>query len=232
MKDKKTTANKSNKSYELVLLRNEFFKDKYVTTLFFMIVSLIVNLLLIFNIYYLWAHKPKPLYFPTDGNGSLIKMHPLNQKLYDDTFVKSWLSSKAIEINNFDFLNYKIDFARLSQYFTEYGFTDYLQKLKSSRNFSTVLAGKFVTSANVCSMPQIIKQEVQNIQGNSTYVWVLQLPLVISYVNNIRKINKTYMALVVVQRVSNLKYKDGLAITNWVMAEHKFKNGLCAKGSF
>ena len=199
-------------SLEMVRMRNQFYRHNYskmVMTVLMLVVAVIIMLSMFF---WLFTHQPKPVYFATRSDGSLIKLTNLNEPNMPDSAVLQWAANAAVAANTYDFSNYRSALQQSQKYFTVSGWQEFLAALKRSNNLDTVLAKKLMVTTVVTGAP-VVKQQGE-IRG--TYAWQIQLPMVLTYQSASEKFNQKVLVSLLVVRVTELDNPQGLGINQWV----------------
>lgn len=197
----------------LVMMRNDFYRDKYRTTVLIFLVSLVLVAMLAWHVFYTISNPPEPQYFAATNDGRIIQLHPLSDPVVDSSYVLQWTTNAVREAFELDFEHWREQLQRVSQYFSPIGWKWFLSTLKSTNNLKTLSEKKMVSSATVTGAPQILEQAV--ISGH--YVWKISLPLLVTYANSgNRTINMPLMVTVVVIREPVQNYPARIAINNFI----------------
>jgi intracellular multiplication protein IcmL len=200
---------------ELVRLRNNFYRDNYRRLVGILLVMIIVNLLLIGTVIYLLTSRPSPVYFATSPDGRITPLHPLNEPIVTPPELLQWVTEAAVETYSYNFVNYRQELQRASEYFTPEGWNQFQQSLRASRNLETVIAKKMVVSATPTGAPEITDQGLLN----GRYAWRVRLPLLVTYQNAQEQIQQPITVNMVVLRVPLIDSPKGIAIAQFVAAE-------------
>ena len=197
---------------EMVRMRNQFYRDNYSKVVTILLLSVIALIIMLVMFFWLFTHQPKPVYFATRSDGSLMKLTNLNQPNMPDSAVIQWAANAAVAANTYDFSGYRRVLQDAQKYFTVSGWQEFLGALKRSNNLDTVLAKKLMVTAVVTGAP-VIKQQGE-IRG--TYAWQIQLPMVLTYQSASEKFNQKVLVSLLVVRVTELDNPQGLGINQWV----------------
>lgn len=192
--------------------RNNFYRDSYRKILLSLILSIFSIILLVSAIIYIVTNPPMPKYFATYSNGSLAPMIPLNQPNVSEASLLQWVTSAVISVNTFDFVNYRDQLQKASDYFTSDGWQDYLQALQSSRNLDAVIQKKLTVTAVATGAPVIVKGWLEN----GVIVWQIQLPVLITYQSASNYVAQNNIIILKVKRISTLLNANGLGIEDYV----------------
>ena len=192
--------------------RNNFYRDSYRKVLLSLILSIFSIILLVSAIIYIVVNPPLPKYFATYSNGSLAPMIPLNQPNMSVASLLQWVTTAVISVNTFDFVNYRDQLQKASEYFTSNGWQGYLQALQSSRNLDAVIQKKLTVTAVATGAPVIVRQWYDN--GVAT--WQIQLPVLITYQSASNFVPQNNIIILKVKRISTLLNPNGVGIEDYV----------------
>ena len=158
---KKQAKRASMDAFELVRLRNFFYRDSYRRLI--MILLLMSTLLVVMGgwAYYLLNNRPTPRYFATNVQGGITPLHRLNTAGLKTDYILSWAARGATKAFTFNYVQYRdqIETAK-NIYFTSQGGTQFLQQLSNSNDLKAVLAGKFIVTAQPAAAPSLIWQGI------------------------------------------------------------------------
>ena len=200
-----------------VLLRNEFYRDRYrhalVTCLFLIgIVAALVGLS-----YYMYLTRPTPKYFATTPDGKLLEMIPLNEPNLQTNTLLQWSARAATGAYTFNFVNYQTALQEVGKYFTTPGYDSFLKALKDSNNLEAVKAKKLVVSAVPTGTPVILKKGI--LRTNNQYGWEIQVPLLVSYQSANDYLRQNIIVTMLIVRISTLDSPDGIGIERFIVEE-------------
>ena len=205
-----------NDALNVVKLRYEFYRDGYRSILGLVIISVIVNSMLAYSVYYM-ASNPQPArYFATSPDGHIIPIKPLNEAVYATAEILAWSTNLAITAYSYDYVNYRTDLQSLASSFTSEGWSNFLTALKGSRMLDTVMSQKLVMKAEPTGAPIVQQQGVLN----HRYAWKITIPMLITLTgtnNNIQQIVKVDM---LIQRVSLVNNPKGVAVSSFIASEN------------
>lgn len=201
---------------ELVLIRNQFYKEKYrhlIKLCFLLIFIIILEALFAF---YLKSTHPKPVYFPTSPDGRLLTLKPLNQPSLTLDELSRWVMEAAIASYTFNFTDWRFSLQDARRYYTPNGYQNFLKALKESRNLEAVKNKKFVVSAIPLNLP-IIKE----IPTETLFRWKVELPMLLTYqnANPTDTIKQEITMTMLIVRISNLDSLKGVGIEQVIIAE-------------
>ncbi len=197
---------------ETIVLRNEFYRDNYKSSIVVLLVILFVNVVLFGAIFYKVTHPAPPKYFAATNDGRMIAMHPLNDPVHSDDFVLQWASLAAREAFQLDFIHWKNQMTRESAYFTGSGWSDFSDSLKSSNNLKTLIAFQMVATAEITGAPEIVRK---GLVGDS-YAWNIKVPMLVKYVGATKSISQTLEVTLIIVRQSIADFPAGIAINNYI----------------
>ncbi len=209
-------ATNKDDALEIVRLRNTFYRDNYRRLVGILLILILINLLLIGSIIYLISSRPAPVYFATSSDGRITPLYPLNQPVVAPSELLQWSAQAAVAAYTYNFVNYRQDLQRASEYFTPEGWNQFQQGLKDTRNLETVVAKKFVVTATPTGAPEIKDQGILN----GRYAWRIQIPLLVTYEGATgERIQQPVIVTMMVTRVSTLDTPKGIAIAQFVASE-------------
>lgn len=209
------TQDPKNTDYDVLTAiseRNQFYRDSYRKVLLSLIFSIFSIILLVAAIIYIAVNPPKPRYFATYANGSLAPMIPLDQPNMSVSALSQWVTTAVIAVNTYDFVNYRDQLQKASEYFTADGWQAYLQALQGSRNLDAVLQKKLTVTAVATGAPVIIRQWLDS--GVAT--WQIQLPVLITYQSASNYVAQNNIIILKVRRISTLQNPNGIGIEDYV----------------
>ncbi|MFZ9036387.1 MAG: type IVB secretion system apparatus protein IcmL/DotI [Francisellaceae bacterium] len=158
-----------------VKMRNDFYRDNFRRIALILLISILMNILLLAGFIIALGMQPNPKYFATTADGQIIKLNALNQPVTNDGSVISWVSRVIPDINTLDFLNYRSEINAKRQYFTSFGWKQYLKAFQPI--IDKVIHGQYILSATQTDVPIITQKGL--IDG--VYSWRVELPLLITY---------------------------------------------------
>lgn len=196
----------------LVYLRNEFYKKKFYWVSCIFMLSVIGIIVLSSMLYYLLGHPRQPLYFIADPVTRLQQDVPLADPNMTLDEVIAWTTTAIQAAYTYDYTNYRAQLQSAQKYFTNYGWTKYMQGLRDSNNLTALTERHYIQVGVVVEKPQVL---VQGHMG-STYAYRLRMPVLMTYwappYDDKSKIFNPLMVTVIVQRQSLLSSQTGLGI--------------------
>lgn len=196
----------------IVMNRNNFYRDNFRRLSGLLVLTFIANLVLAFLLIFIYTHRPSPQYFATDETGRITKLHPLSAPVFSTSAVLQWSNEAAVAAYTYNFVNYRQQLQKASNYFTPTGWENFERALQSSNNLKTVLERKLVVSAVATGAPII--QQRGAIAGR--YAWKLQLPILVTYQSASSNYQQALTITMIVTRVPVLNDPKGIAISQFI----------------
>lgn len=214
---RKATMNKSEamdtSGLGRVVIRNEFYRDGYRLALRVAVIQCIVIFGLIGAMFFIiYVHQPENRYFATTEDGRLIPMVPLNQPNLSTPALLSWVAQSASETMSFSFSNYRRNLQQSSRLFTRAGWESFSTALQQARIIESIEAN----TQELTTVPRgapILKAEGV-VAGQ--YQWVVQIPVILSYVSGSKTRADNWIITIVVVRVPRLESPNGVGIAQWI----------------
>lgn len=203
----------------VVGMRYEFYRDGYRKILGLVIISVILNAMLAYAVYYMAMNPPAPRYFATSPDGQIIPVKPLDEPVYATADILSWATNVAITTYTYDYINFRSDLQAVAASFTSDGWGMFLQALQSSRMLDTVLAQKLVMTAAPTGAPVIKQQGVVN----GRYSWKIAIPMLVK-LNGTTNITQPVQIYMMIQRVALVNNPKGIAINSFIVSENNANN--------
>lgn len=158
-------------------------------------------------------------YFAVDGKtGRLTPMSPLSEPFISDGALLGWFRDCVVQANTFNFVEYREQFTRASQCFTDAGWDHYAEALTKSGAVKMVRDARMIASGNSTGAPVITRKGLRN----GTYTWEIQMPLAVTFQGgqggrSLSTQNQTVTA--VVSRVPTWQKENGVGIVQYVAQE-------------
>lgn len=205
---------------ELVVYRNNFYRDNYRRLMLICLVLLILIGLLGYWAFYERTHKPAPQYFATTFDGKLIPIIPLNQPNMQDNELLLWATEAAVSAYTFNFVNYRKALQDIRMYFTKTGYQYFIKALRDSNNLEAVQNKKLVVSAAPTGAPIILKKGIYN-DGSplGVYGWTVQIPMVLTYQSANEQFKQNITLDMLITRLPTLDSPKGVGIASFVVRE-------------
>ncbi|MDP9195154.1 MAG: type IVB secretion system apparatus protein IcmL/DotI [Pseudomonadota bacterium] len=208
---------KSSDPLVAILNRNAFYKDGYRWLIYIAGGEAVAILLLIFLLLGIVAsHEPKDRYFATTAEGRLIPMIPLNEPNIDRGKLVAWANKAATEIMTFGFHDYRQRLTEAgNKYFTQRGWNSFTTALEKSRIIEAVEGSQQVVTAAPQGAAVIVEEGVVG----GVYMWVVQIPMIITYTSGNRSQANPVLLTLKIQRVPTLQNPEGIGIEQWIAGQ-------------
>ncbi len=196
-----------------VMVRNEFYRDGYRMALRVAVIQCFVIFGLIGAMFFvIYVHQPENRYFATTEDGRLIPMVPLTEPNLSTPALLSWVAQSASETMSFSFSNYRRNLQESSRHFTRAGWDSFSKALQQSRIIESIEANTQEVSAVPRGAPVLKSEGV--VAGQ--YQWVVQVPMILSYVSGSKTRTDKWIVTIVVVRVPRLESPNGVGIAQWI----------------
>lgn len=206
----------NSKNIHRVEIKEKYHSDSLFNYYFLVIVLAVLSAAFAMFIAYIFMTNPTSKYFLSDKNDRLFQQYPLNQKLYTDVQVMDWASQALIATFDFNFLNYKYHLKYRKSLFTDEGHNKAIQMIERVIVAPIVAKNNYVAMLNLCDIPSLdrSKSGIFMKNGVQTYIWTIALPVFIDFRRKDERLTVVTKAIVQVERVSDLEYLGGLAISD------------------
>lgn len=208
--EKKVADKEAAQVFELVRLRNNFYRDSYrrLITLLLLMAAAIVALSSI--MYYMYTHRPAPKYFATDTQGQLIQIMPLNKPGISDGEVLNWATRGITAAFTLNFVQWRQQLQTVQDtYFTISGSENYLDALKGAQTLDLIQKNKFVATAEATAAPIITRRAPDN--SPNPYYWIIKMPILMTLQNTENLIRMNMEVEMIVVRSS--RFIDNKAVS-------------------
>lgn len=175
-------------AFEIVRLRNFFYRDNYRRLV---ILSLFLGFIIFFLaaiVYYLHSHRPEPKYFATNIKGQIIPLEPLSKASMSEADLLGWSQRAVAAALTINYVEYRQQLQNaIDTYFTPSAGDDYLASLTASQFLGTVQANYYIVTATASQAPVINREGIWAAVGNSLdkykglYYWELKMPVTRTY---------------------------------------------------
>lgn len=199
-----------------VMIRNKFYRGSYRKLLFVLVLSLVCNLILGGGYYYLLTHPEKPVYFAVKLNGRILPVYPISEPNQSDQEVLEWAKQAAMAAFTYNYANYRGEFQASSDFFSPWGWQQFLQAIKDSNNLDAVIQKKMLVTAQLGKNRKYEIQKQGLVQGH--YAWKVKIPLIVTYQSSVAFTQENTLVTMVVLRFSTLNSPAGIAIEQFVVA--------------
>ncbi|MFA6409017.1 MAG: type IVB secretion system apparatus protein IcmL/DotI [Gammaproteobacteria bacterium] len=197
---------------EVVMLRNNFYRDNYRRVISALLLMILINFGLVGVVFYQISNVPTPQYFATGSDGRITPLYPLSMPVMSPGELVQWASRAAVAVYSYNFVDYREALQKAQNYFTPEGWSNFEDALKSSRTLDMVLDKKLVVSAVATGAPVILDQGLVN----DRYAWKVQLPILVTYQSATENTQQPLVVTMVVSRVPTLNTPRGIAIASFV----------------
>lgn len=123
--------------------------------------------------------------------------------------VLSWSTESALEIYNYDYLNYQYILKKIKPLFTQAGYESYLKALEDSKNLELVKTKKLFVSAVPTGEPFVSKEGMSE---EGVYKWEVQMPVMVTYKSNTQLVQQQVNIAMDVVRTKLSESRAGIAI--------------------
>ncbi len=196
-----------------VVTRNEFYRDGYRLALRIAVIQCFVIFGLIGAMFFIiHVHQPENRYFATTEDGRLIPMVALNQPNLSTPALLSWTAQAVSETMSFSFSNYRRNLQESSRHFTRAGWESFSTALQQARIIESIEANTQELTAVPRGAPILKSEGVVNGQ----YQWIVQIPVLLSYVSGSKTRSDNWIVTLVVVRVPRLESPNGVGIAQWI----------------
>lgn len=198
-----------------VTLKEEYYSDKISNYFILLILGVVLIFSLLIVKIYIDIVTPKPQFFEVNSNNQIFTGEPLDEPLFNEPQIKDRAAQLVIRLLDFNFLNYETIAQHNKKLFTNDGFNKYIDFLKKI-GIGDIVKNKYIINANLCDVVNLNKEKsgLLDINNQKTYTWTFNLPIVARYINKDKQIKMLYEVGLVINRMSELEYLDGLAIND------------------
>lgn len=177
-----TVKSEAKDAFELVRLRNFYYRDGYRRLLAIILVLVCMLAASMIWVYYLFSHRPAPRYFATNVHGGLIPLQPLTTPMIPNQQLINWAARAASAAFTVNYVQYREQMQNAKDtYFTTLGGEQYQQQLVQSNDLATIIHGNYIVVAQPDAAPTIIKQGIEQVNNQNLYTWHVNLPLVVNF---------------------------------------------------
>lgn len=198
-----------------VMLRNAFYRDSYKKALISLIAVILLDIILVAGVAYKILNPPSPQYFPTTADGRMVPVIPLSNPAVSNSYVEQWAADAVRRSFSLDFMHWRSQLSDAEANYTPQGWKWFVDSLKASNNLNTLRDKKMVSTARVTGAPRVVRSQVVD----GTYMWQVQMPVLVVYQNINRSISTPMNVTVLVVRAPVKDYSDRIAINNVLIDE-------------
>ena len=197
---------------QLVKLRNSFYKDGFRRMSLMLLLSLIINFILIITLLVSHERVQRPIYFAASMDGTLKRLSPVQDAVYNDTQLQTWISRVVPQLLHLNFLDYKDQLLANRQYFTADGWANFNKAF--APQIQQITSQRLLTSAIIPNTPAVTAK----LLWNGVYSWYVDVPVQVTFEGQDRSstVNQ-YVWHVLVQRVDNRTSSQMLGIRQVVV---------------
>ncbi len=203
----------SSNGLELILLRNDFYRDNYRRAVLAFLLMFIVDCALSTAIIYQWMNPPASQYFAAADDGRIINIHPLSDPAVSNEFLLQWTSTAVQRTFALDYVHWREQLQSVSDFFTPDGWKWFINALQGTNNLKTLVQLQMVSGATITGAPQILEHAI--IGGR--YAWKISVPILITYSSTQKTFNIPATVTVVVVRMPITQAPDRIAINNFIV---------------
>lgn len=153
--------------------------------------------------------KPSPLYFAAREDGGILPLTPVKEPFLTDNQVLNFATEGITRALSFDFASYRQDLMDSAKYFSQpAGWAAFNNALNSSGTLQYVISNKIITSATA-NGGMIVNRGAGS---DGIYHWVIQIPVIITYLSASEKADNKLLIELDVIRVPTWTNSRGVAI--------------------
>lgn len=206
----------NNDALVMIFSRNAFYRRMYMLTLGALALAVVTIAFLLAMLSYLLSNPTKPVYFAADTVGRLIQIVPVNTPNMKLEEVIAWTEEAVESAFSYDFVNWRGQLQDSQRFFTNYGWSKYMNALALSGNLRALTERKQIISAQVVGQPKLV---IEGILGGA-YAWKFSMQLLVNYsmppYDGSNQFSNALVAEVTVQRQPILSSYRGLGIVQLV----------------
>ena len=191
--------------------KNNFFRDRYRSTMKLVVFLGIIAIGLSLLLGYTSLKEERPKFYATTTTGEVIPLFPLSQPVVTNSYLLQWASMSARSIYNLNFQYYENQLQKIRGNFTGDAWGQVKAALNKSGLLDAVIEKKLEMSAVVTGAPIILRQGVYH----GRYVWRVQLPMMVTYGSASEQRRVKYVVTMDISRVPALTAPKGILITNF-----------------
>lgn len=166
-------------AYELIRLRNYFYRDSYRRLVGLLLFLAVTVILLVSEVIYLYKHQPPPRYFATNVQGQLMELESMNKPSLSQAELLDWARRAVVSAYTFNYVQYRQQLETAKDtYFTEQGGEDYLTALDTSKILARVREAQLIVTVEPLEAPNVIQSGVLNRgEYKNRYFWQVTMPV-------------------------------------------------------
>ena len=193
-----------------VTWHDDFYRDKFARVIVIITAALLVLTLIVLTSISLYLTKPAPIVFLVDNEWRVQAPVPLDQAYLPLPDMLQWVSRVTPNTFNIDFLDFDNELKDNTKYFTNNGWTVFLNQLNNYVDKQTLIQNKQFVSGVATGAPFVLNQGILS----GRYAWWVQLPIQINYAGGARMVPKQLTLQLLVVRVPTDNNLMGVAIDN------------------
>lgn len=137
---------------------------------------------------------------------------PLDEPNLAPSYLMTWVALSVPDTMTFGFSDYGWRLSMASSYFTDDGWSSFSSSLKRSRIIEMVEVNQLIITAVPRGVPVLKSKGV--VSGR--YQWVVQIPLILTYMGGAKTSNVGLLVNVVIKRSDDEKHPYGIAIDSYI----------------
>jgi hypothetical protein len=130
--------------------------------------------------------------------------------------VEAWAMKVAKDTFSYNYVNYRMQLQRVSQYYTSYGWRNYMTALQGSNNLVALTKRQIIQTAVPVAKPIVL---AQGILGGA-YAWKFKMPMLVTYwlppYDDQSKFANALEVTMIVQRQPILQSDNGLGVLQMI----------------
>lgn len=202
-------------AFEQILMRYEWYRDKFRISMKLNMVQAIALACLVFVCIYLYTHIPAPKYFATSADGRITELTPMDQANLSDRKLLQWAVDAVGAANDYNFENYRGAIqGACNDYFTRFGCESYKKALIATGNLNAVKKKRLVASAQVVRAPVITEFGVARKEG--WYFWNVELVAKVTYQSSAEFSTQRLVIQLNIVRMSPLESARGIGVHQYI----------------
>lgn len=195
-----------------------FYKHYFGKLLWALIILTLVSLCMAAGMVYLsqQAVHGKREYFAVDGKtGRLTPMVAVSDPYLTDGAVLGWFRDCVVQANTYNFVEYREQFTRSKECFTDDGWTGFADALTKSGTVKLVRDGRLIANGNSTGAPVITQKGLRN----GKHTWKIEMPVAVTFQGGQAGRNVTtqrHIVTAVVERVPTWEKDNAVGIAQYV----------------
>lgn len=165
----------------IVSLRNRSVASIYRKLLMLGVLMTVVVVISACLVYITKSRNFTPQYIPVDAKNQVITELPLNKPHQSDEQTIEFATQAIRALNNFDYVNYKMQLNNAHVYFLNSAWDKYLGELSDTKTLKAVQSMKAIVSVELTQEVKL-KKEMISLEGKDVYSWLIMVPAVMEYI--------------------------------------------------